>query len=333
MKKLNCVSKTVLVAAVSTLLLSACGGSESNQQTTSSEQSTQKLETKFLTIATGGASGPYNIIGTTLTEIYAQTFGVNSKTQATGASVENLNLLAQGKVDAAFVMSDALIEALAGKGNFSKPNENVAQIAALYPNYVQIAASAQSGIKTIEDLRGKRVAVGAQGSGVEILSRTLLEGFGISYDDIKVDYLGYAEAADGLKAGKLDAAFFTSGLPNSSLMELKQGFDLNMVSIPAERLAEIAKNQTFLVALDIPANTYGNAEAVPTASIMNALVVRKDMSENDVYLITKTFFENLEKLKNSHQAAHAISVESAQQNLAAPLHAGAKRYYDELNGK
>lgn len=333
------VAKTVMMTLLA-MSLWACNkntttADSANTGTASATTATtadDKLQTKFLTLATGGASGPYNIIGTSLTEVYAQKFGVNSKTQTTGASVENLNLLSQQKVELAFVMNDALSEAVAGTGNFNAPIDNVAQIASLYPNYVQIAASAKSGVKSIEDLRGKRVAVGAQGSGVEVATRTLLEGFGITYNDIKVDYLGFAEASDALKAGKLDAAFFTSGIPNSSLMELKQGFDLTLVNIPSDKLNEIAKTKPFFIAMDIPANTYGNSEAIPTAAILNALVAQKQLSDDDVYKITKALFENLDTLKTAHQAAADIDVAKAQQNLVAPLHPGAKRYYDEIAG-
>lgn len=324
-----------LALSAAALTLTACGGdkaSEPKADTQTAAAATDKLDTKFVTVGTGGASGPYNIIGTALTETYNKQFGVNAKTQTTGASAENLNLLAQKKLEMAFVMSDALSDALAGTGSFTAKVENVSQIASLYPNYVQIVASKSSGIKSIEDLKGKRVAVGAQGSGVELATRALLEGFGITYDDIKVDYLGYAEAADGLKSGKLDVAFLTSGLPNSSLMELEQGFDLQIVSVPADKLTEIAKTKTFFIPMDIPAGTYKNDAAIPTAAILNALVVRSDMSEDDVYKLTKAFFENLDTLKSAHQAAADINLEAAQKGLVAPLHAGAKRYYDEKAG-
>lgn len=327
-----------ITLGASALALSACGGDKntnasSADTTTQTAESADKLTTKFVTVGTGGASGPYNIIGTALTDHYAKLFGVNAKTQTTGASVENLNLLAQKKLEMAFVMSDALSDAINGQNSFNAKVDSVSQVASLYPNYVQIVASGASGIKSIEDLRGKRVAVGAQGSGVEVATRALLEGFGITYNDIKVDYLGYAEAADSLKSGKLDAAFLTSGLPNSSLMELEQGFDLQIVSVPSDKLSEIAKTKTFFIPMDIPAGTYNNDAAVPTAAILNALVVRSDMSDDDVYKLTKAFFENLDSLKNAHQAAADISVENAQNGLVAPLHPGAKRYYDEVAAK
>lgn len=292
-------------------------------------QDNNGLDARFVTIATGGASGPYNIIATTLADIYSKTHDVNSKTQTTGASVENVNLLNQDKVEMAFLMSDVLSDALAGEGSFPNKIDKVQQIAALYPNYVQVVTSERSGIKTLDDLRGKRVAVGAQNSGVEVNARNLLNGHGISYDDLSIDYLGYAEAADALKAGKLDAAFLTSGLPNAALMELEQGFDLQLVTIEPERVADIAKDKAYFVSLEIPANTYGNAEAIPTAAIMNALVIHADMSEEDGYKLTKTFFDNLSQLENAHQAVKDVSLEQAQEGLVAPLHPGAKKFYDE----
>ena len=210
-------------AFLSLSVLAACGSSD-NDGKSSSKGDGDGLDTKMVTIATGGSSGPYNIIGTTLANEYSNEFGVNSKPQATGASVENINLIKEGKVEMAFVMSDVLTEAAEGTGNFNEKVENVQQIAALYPNFVQIVTTADSGIETIEDLVGKRIAVGDQNSGVEVNARNLLAGHGITYDDVKVDYLGYAEAADGLKSGNIDAAFLTSGLPNSSVLELNYRF-------------------------------------------------------------------------------------------------------------
>lgn len=315
---------TVLLASG---VLAACGSDEGDNN--SNGETSEGMDSKIVTIATGGASGPYNIIGTALAERYSSELGVNSKTQTTGASVENINLLKQEKIEMAFVMSDVLSEAVEGVGNFEGKVENVSQIAALYPNYVQIVTTEKSGIKSFADLKGKRIAVGAQNSGVEVNARNLLEGHGITYDDIQVDYLGYAEAADALKSGKLDAAFLTSGIPNASLMELEQGLDMVLVPVDPEKIKEIAQDQAYFVALDIPAGTYGNEEAIPTAAIMNALVVRSDMSDDDVYKLTKSFFEGLGDLTNAHQAAADISLKAAQEGMVAPVHPGAQKYFDE----
>ncbi|MGY4676685.1 TAXI family TRAP transporter solute-binding subunit [Pasteurella sp. P03HT] len=333
MKKMK-LTLTVAATALFALSLSGCDDKKTESapstSTPAATEAPATVQSKFVTIATGGASGPYNIIATTLSDIYSKTLQTNSKTQTTGASVENLNLLAQKKVEMAFVMSDALNDALNGTGSFPAKLDNVSQMAALYPNYVQIVTSKRSGIQTITDLKGKRVATGAQNSGVEVNARNLLAGFGITYNDITVDYLGYAEAADALKAGSIDAAFLTSGLPNSSLLELQQSFDLQLVAIPVEGVQKLAQEKPYFNAMEIPANTYGNAQPIPTAAIKNALVVRKDLSDADVYLLTKTFFESLPQLQTAHQAAKAVSLEGAVQGTVAPLHPGAKKYYDEV---
>ncbi len=335
---LNYLKSPLLLSAMlsAALGLTACSSpsSESSDTTaTDAAPAADKLDAKFVTIATGGASGPYNIIGTSLAEIYAKTFGVNSKTQTTGASVENVNLLTLGKVDMVLALSDVVTDAVKGENNFDKPIANIQQIAVLYPNVVQLVSTQGSGIKTIEDLKGKRIAVGDQGSGTEVNARTLLEGFGMTYDDLTVDYLGFADAADAMKAGKIDAAFFSSGLPNSSLLELEQGLDLQIVSINQDTLKELIKTKPYFKTFEIPAGTYGNETAVPTAAIMNALLVRSELSEGDGYKLTKALFDNLEGLKNAHQAAADISLDTAQQGMVAPIHPGAKRYYDEQAAK
>lgn len=335
-------SKTPLLAAIVALSMTMVACSDNTATDTSDSATTDntaasaasdKLETKFVTIATGGASGPYNIIGTSLAEIYAKTFGVNAKTQTTGASVENVNLLTKGKVDMVLALSDVVTNAVEGTEDFKEPITNIQQVAVLYPNVIQIVASEKSGIKNIEDLKGKRVAVGDQGSGTEVNARTLLEGFGITYDDVKVDYLGFADAADAMKAGKIEAAFFSSGLPNSSLLELEQGIKLQLVTINQDKLKKIIETKPYFKSFEIPAGTYGNDAAIPTTAVMNALLIRSDISEDDGYKLTKALFENLDGLKNAHQAANDISLETAQEGMVAPIHPGAKKYYDEQSAK
>ena len=336
---LNSLKSPLLLSAMLSAILglTACSSpSSENSESAAADSSAtdeNKLDTKFLTIATGGASGPYNIIGTSLSEVYVKTFGVNSKTQTTGASVENVNLLTQGKVDMVLALSDVVTDAVEGKNNFDKPITNIQQLAVLYPNVVQIVTTKKSGIKNIEDLKGKRIAVGDQGSGTEVSARTLLEGFGITYDDVTVDYLGFSEAADGMKAGKIEAAFFSSGLPNSSLMELEQGLDLQLVTIDQNKLKEIIQSKPYFKTFEIPAGTYGNDAAIPTAAIMNALLVSSDLSEADGYKLTKALFDNLDGLKTAHQAANDISLETASEGMVAPIHPGAKKYYDEQAAK
>lgn len=318
-----------------TLFLSACGddSGESTEESSASEEGSGEeaaaMDTNIVTIATGGSSGPYNIIATTLAEGYSNEFGVNSRTQTTGASAENLNLLAEEKVEMALVMSDALTQAVNGEETFEEPMENIQQVAALYPNFVQLISTDGAGIESVEDLAGKRVAVGDQNSGVEIATRAVLEAHGLSYDDLEVDYLGYAEASEAMRSGQLDAAFLTSGLPNASVMELQNSVDLKIVPIEQEAVDVLSEDADYFEAMEIPADTYGNEEAVPTVAIMNALVVRSDMSENDVYNLTKYLFENLDTLSNAHQAAGDINLETAQDSTVIDVHPGAQKFYDE----
>ena len=149
----------------------------------------------------------------------------------------------------------------------------------------------------------------------------------MSYDDLEVDYLGYAEAAEAMRGGQLDAAFLTSGLPNASVMELENSVDLKVVSIDPSVVENMEED--YFESLEIPADTYGNEEAVPTVAIMNALVVRDDISEDDVYNLTKYLFENLDSLENSHQAAADISIENSMESMVIDVHPGAQRFYDE----
>lgn len=310
------------------LFLAACGNDEESEGGGNAEGGdSATLETNIVTIATGGSSGPYNIIATTLADGYSSEFDINSRTETTGASAENLNLLNQESVEMAFVMSDALVQAVNGEETFDEPIENVQQVAALYPNFVQLITTEGAGIDSVEDLSGKRVAVGDQNSGVEIATRSVLEAHELSYDDMEVDYLGYAEAAEAMRGGQLDAAFLTSGLPNASVMELQNSVDLKIVPIEADAVENMGED--YFEPMEIPADTYGNEEAVPTAAIMNAFVVREDLSEDDVYELTKYLFENTDSLVNAHQAAADISVENSMESMVIDVHPGAQRYYDE----
>lgn len=332
-------SKYLSVILAASLFLSACGDDggdsetaeegteETDESTENGDNGSAELETNIVTIATGGSSGPYNIIATTLADGYSNEFGVNSRTETTGASAENLNLMNQESVEMSFVMSDALVQAINGEESFDEPIENVQQVAALYPNFVQLITSESAGIDSVEDLAGKRVAVGDQNSGVEIATRSVLDAHDMSYDDLDVDYLGYAEAAEAIRGGQLDAAFLTSGLPNASVMELENSIDLKVVSIDPEVVEGMEED--YFESMEIPADTYGNEEAVPTVAIMNALVVREDISEDDVYNLTKYLFENLDSLENSHQAAADISIENSVESMVIDVHPGAQRFYDE----
>ncbi|UFJ39979.1 TAXI family TRAP transporter solute-binding subunit [Brevibacillus humidisoli] len=292
-------------------------------------------EQAFLTIATGGSSGPYYTIGGALAKVYKDKLGYNASVQSTGASVENVNLLKAKKVDMAFAMSDVVTFAYNGEEGFKESGaiKELRAMAGLYLNYVQIITLKDRNIKSVADLKGKRVGVGAPNSGVEVNARMVLAGHGITYDDITPDYLSYAEAVEQLKNNAIDAAFVTSGLPNATVLDLMTTADVEIVPIQSADVDKLAATYPFFVKAEIPAGIYNNDQPIPTAAIRNVMLVRSDLSEEQVYSLTKTFFENLQTLQEAHNAAKNISQEEAGKNLVVPLHPGAEKYYNEALGK
>ncbi|MCR6670362.1 TAXI family TRAP transporter solute-binding subunit [Devosia ginsengisoli] len=286
---------------------------------------------EFINILTGGTSGVYYPLGVALSEIYAEEIdGARTQVQATKASVENLNLLQQGKGELAFALGDSVQAGWDGveEAGFPAPLTELRAIAAIYPNYVQIVASAESGITTLEELKGRSISVGAPASGTELNARAIFAAAGMSYDDMgKVEYLPYAESAELIKNRQLDSTLQSSGLGVAFIKDLSATMDINIVAIPAETVESIGAPY---VASIIPAGTYDGQDAdVPTAAIGNILVTHAGVSDETAYQMTKLLFENLERLKASHSAAAAIDPAKALEGLSIPLHPGAERYYKE----
>ncbi|TRY24567.1 TAXI family TRAP transporter solute-binding subunit [Brevibacillus sp. LEMMJ03] len=322
---------TILSSTLLVLSVAACSSQSSPAQGGGSA-SGGAAEQKFLTIATGGSSGPYYTIGGAMAKIYKDKLGYNASVQSTGASVENINLLKTKKADMAFVMSDVASFAYNGQENFKDTGavKDLKAMAGLYLNYVQIVTLKDRNIKSVADLKGKRVGVGAPNSGVEVNARMVLAGHGLTYNDIKADYLSYAEAVEQLKNNTIDAAFVTSGLPNSTVIDLMTTKDVEIVPIKKEDVEKMAQQFPFFVPAEIPAGLYKNDQPVPTAAIRNLMLVRGDLSDDQVYKLTKAFFENLDTLKGAHSAAKEIDPKEAGKNLVVPLHPGAEKYFKEI---
>lgn len=323
--------KIFAVAAASALALAACSD-DATDGGNGGEGGGSDLD--FVTIAAGGTSGPYYQIGATMSQVLTDELGVDSTVQATGASVENIELLMSGRGEIAFAMGDAVIQATEGTGPFEGQEglDGLTVITALYPNYVQLVTVESTGIKTVDDLRGKRVGVGDQNSGVELNAQMILEAHDMSYDDITADYLSYADAIDQMKNGQVDAAFVTSGLPNSSVLDLATGDDVVIVPIEGAGMEKLLELYPFFTSNVIPAGTYDNTEDVNTATIMNQLLVAPSMSEDDVYAVTKALFENLDQIHSSHQAATGITLDTVSEGAVVDINPGAQRYFDEVAG-
>jgi TRAP transporter TAXI family solute receptor len=285
----------------------------------------------FINVLTGGTSGVYYPLGVALSKVYGEKIpNVRPTVQATKASVENLQLLQQGKGEIAFTLGDSLAAAWKGEedAGFKSPLKKLRGITAIYPNYIQIVASKDSGIKTLADLKGKRLSVGAPKSGTELNARAILAAAGLSYKDLgKIEYLPFAESVELMKNRQLDATLQSAGLGVASLRDLATSVEITVVEVPA---AVVDKAGPPFVKATIPANTYnGQANAVPAAAVVNYLVTHEGMKEETVYQMTKAVFENLPDLAAAHAAAKSIKLENALDGMPLPLHPGAARYLKE----
>ena len=283
-------------------------------------------------ILTGGTSGVYYPMGVALSKLYGEVLpDAKISVQSTKASAENVNLLQAGRGEVGLALGDAVSDAYKGnaEAGFSKPLDKLRAIGAMYPNFIQIVASKESGIKTLADLKGKRVSVGAPKSGTELNARAVFKGAGMSYDDFsKVEYLPFGESVELMKNRQLDATLQSAGLGVASLRDLSTSIDIVVVSVPAEVVEKIG--DPAYQADVIPAGTYtGQAEDVPTVAIRNILVTHSEVDEEAVYGMTKAMFENLDALIAAHASAKGIKLETAAKNLPLPLHPGAERYYKE----
>lgn len=286
---------------------------------------------QFINVLTGGTAGVYYPLGVSLGKIYGEKIpGVKAQVQATKASVENLVLLEQGRGEIAFTLGDSLKSAWEGdeEAGFKAKLGKLRTIAAIYPNYIQLVATKESGIKTIADLKGKSLSVGAPRSGTELNTRAILTAAGMSYKDLgKVEYLPFAESVDLMKNRQLAATLQSAGLGVASIRDLATSSDVTVVAVPK---AVVDKIGPPFVSVNIPANTYkGQDQDVPTAAVINYLVTHSGVSDDVVYQMTKLVFENLPELANAHSAAKDIKLEAAAKDSPIPLHPGAERYYRE----
>lgn len=286
---------------------------------------------EFINIATGGASGVYYPLGVALSKIYGDKIeGARTQVQSTKASVENLNLLQQGKAEIAFALGDSV--KLAWEGNteagFKSKLGKLRGIAAIYPNYIQIVASKESGITSLAELKGKGLSVGAPKSGTELNARAIFKAAGMSYKDLgKTEYLPFAESVDLIKNRQLDATLQAAGLGVASLRDLAASLPIQVVSVPASVVDKLGAPY---VAATIPAGSYeGQSKDVPTVAVVNFLVTREGVSDETAYQMTKLLFGNLPELVAAHKAASAIKLENAVKGMPIPLHPGAIRYYNE----
>lgn len=336
MKKRSLLVSLALLLSVSVLSACGAGGGQQNNAGGGGEAQPPAAanDPKQLIVATGGTGGTYYPLGGGMADQITKNAGVTATAQSTGASAENMRLIRDQGADIAFTQSDIAEYANKGTAMFEQDGkiETFQAIGALYNETIQIVVSPDSGINTVADLKGKRVSVGAPGSGTEMNAQQILEAYGLKFEDVQLQRLSFADSSKAIQDGQLDAAFQTAGTPTAAITELAATKGVKIIPIDADKIDAIIAKYPFYTKDTIPGNTYQTvSEDVNTVAVKSMLVVRSDLSEDLVYKITKSIYENLDKL--GHAKAKEIKLENALSGVSLPVHPGAKKFFDEKGVK
>ena len=284
-----------------------------------------------LRFVTGGESGTYYAFGGVIANVLTSKIdNVEVTAQTSGGSIDNARKLKNKEAEIAFMQNDVLQYAVTGTESMKDDGamENLCAIASLYPEAVQLVATKSSGIKTIADLKGKKVCVGDQGSGSEVNASQIIAAAGMSYSDFDVQYLSFSEASTAMQNGTVDAAFATSALPNSAITELANYTDIVVVPIDGEIADNLIAQYPFYAKTTIGTDVYG-VEAAETVAMMAVLTTTTDLDEEVVYNITKTLFENQADLIAGNAHGKEVTLDTALQGVTVDFHPGAVKYYKE----
>ncbi|WOG28980.1 TAXI family TRAP transporter solute-binding subunit [Endozoicomonas sp. 8E] len=283
-------------------------------------------------IGTGGQSGIYYPLGGALAKVWSDKVdGVNVKAEVTAASVENTIKVVRGDMLAGIAMGNVVLDAYRGEGKF--PGEMPVKVLfALYPNLVHALTLQSSDITELSDLKGKRVSLGAPGSGTAVTSAALLESVGIDpKKDIRAVYLNYSETTNALANGQVDAGFIVGGQGVGAVTQVALTHQIRVLPVSEkEREKFIAENPAYS-SYTIPSDVYNGVEPVDTLSIWNVLVVRADMSDDMAFSLTKAAFENMGDVRKVVKVAEATTKGNATRLSGVPLHPGAEKYLNSIN--
>lgn len=329
MKNKRFLLATILILILS-MFIAACGTTKTDEGKGDADKGNEgKAEKpKFISIVTGGTGGTYYPLGGSIANIISDATGIQANAEVSGASAENMTTLKDGNAEIAFTQTDIASYAKEGKLMFKDNKvENVKAIGVLYPETVQIVTTAKSGITSVADLKGKKVSVGAPGSGTYANAEQILEIHGITMDDIDAKHLSFDESTAGIQDGTIDAAFVTAGTPTGAVEGLAATEDVVILSVEADKAEELISKYPYYAKDEVPSGVYGLTAAVPTVAVQAMLVVREDLSDDVVYDITKAIFENTSKI--THAKGKLIKAEKALNGVGIDIHPGAQRYYDE----
>ena len=314
MKMKRMISLTLILAMV--LTLAACGGSGSSTK---------------MTMGTGGTSGTYYAFGGVLGQYIKNHAGIDVTVVSTDGSKANIEGIDAGDYQLGTVQSDVMAYAWAGTRSFETNGkiDSFRVVAGLYAEAVQLITMDPS-IKSVSDLAGKNVSIGAPGSGVYFNAIDILAAAGLTEADINPQYMSFADSADGLKDGKIQAAFIVAGAPTPAITELCTTNDAYLVPIDGAIADKLMADCPFYTAYTIPAGTYAGQDAdVQTVTVKATLIVDANASEDAVYNLTKAIFDNADKIAAENAKGNELSIENATSGMSAPFHAGAAKYFAE----
>lgn len=284
----------------------------------------------YVSIATGGTSGTYYPIGGAIAVAVTKGSDIQATAETGNASVANINLVAKGDIEVAFVQNDIAFWAYNGQLMFKSPLKNVRAIASLYPEHVQLILDVKANVKTLADLKGKRVGIGAPGSGVEGDVQAIFQVAAMTYKDIDANFLDFGATTSRFKDNQIDAGFVVAGFPTASVMDLALTKDITLMDFSDTFLKELAKAHPYFVPSIIPANTYSKIDKdIKTPAVMAILVTHDKMADDVVYKFTKALFENIDTIHASHAKGKEVNLKTALDGLTVPLHPGAAKYFKE----
>ncbi|MBO5210423.1 MAG: TAXI family TRAP transporter solute-binding subunit [Clostridia bacterium] len=312
-----------LLSIIMVLTMVACGGATDNGG--------NKGATK-MTMGTGGTQGTYFAYGNVLSQYIKDKTGISVTAVSSDGSKANIQSIDVGDYQLGTVQSDVMAYAWDGVRSFKDEGKitTFRTIAGLYAEAVQLVTT-DPNIKSVKDLKGKKVSIGAPASGVYFNAIDVLEAAGLTEKDIQAQYQDFGQSADALKDGKIDAAFIVAGAPTPAIDELcMTNKNARLVPIDGEIAETLMKNNSFYSVYEVPANSYKNQDkAVLTVTVKATLIVSADASEDDVYNLTKAIFDNIEDIKVKHAKGAELSLENATEGLTVPFHAGAAKYFKE----
>ena len=290
---------------------------------------------EFITIGTGGVTGTYYPTGGAickLVNIYKKETKIRCSLESTDGSVYNINALNFKELDFGIAQSDVIYEALNGTGKFkNEPVKKLKAVMAIYPELLTLVTRKDSNIKTIYDIKDKKINIGNPGSGNEATVLTLLNKL-----DMKISDLAYAgqlkssEMPDALRDRQIDGYFYMVGHPTANIKDAANSTDISITPISNKKIDELIKEKPYFAKANVPAGLYkGSSKDVPTFGVKAVLVTSEDVSEKSVYTVVKAIMENFDKFKRLHPAYNNITKESLLDGITAPLHDGAKKYYIE----